>query len=183
LRIIGITGTIGAGKGTIVDYLTSHHEFHHFSVRGYLTKILKERDMEINRDNLVAVANELREKNSPSFIAEELYREAKAEGKNCIIESIRTVGEINALRKNNQFFLFAVDADQKLRYQRIVERASETDHISYETFVDNENREMSSTDPNKQNLDACMKMADFTFINNGSFEDLYEQVDEILKRI
>lgn len=139
--------------------------------------------MEINRDNLVAVANELREKNSPSFIAEELYREAKAEGKNCIIESIRTVGEINALRKNNQFFLFAVDADQKLRYQRIVERASETDHISYETFVDNENREMSSTDPNKQNLDACMKMADFTFINNGSFEDLYEQVDEILKRI
>lgn len=183
MRIIGITGTIGAGKGTIVDYLTSHHEFLHFSVRGYLTKILKERGMEINRDNLVAVANELREKNTPSFIAEELYREAKAEGKNCIIESIRTVGEINALRKNDQFFLFAVDADQKLRYQRIVERASETDHISYETFVDNENREMSSTDPNKQNLDACMKMADFTFINNGSFEDLYEQVDEILKRI
>ena len=132
---------------------------------------------------MVMLANELRAANSPSFIAEELYRVAKEAGKECIIESIRTVGEITSLRKQENFYLFAVDADQKLRYTRILERASETDKINFETFVDNELREMTNTDPNKQNLDACMRLADFTFLNNGSFDDLYRQIDTVLERI
>lgn len=183
MKLIGITGTLGAGKGTIVDYLTKHHGFRHFSVREYLSKIIKERGQEVNRDSLVATANELRAKNTPSYIAEELYMAAKASGVNCIIESIRTVGEVNSLHQKGNFHLFAVDADQKQRYNRIIERASETDKISYETFVDNENREMNSTDPNKQNLSAVMLLADYRFMNNGSFDDLYKQVDEVLAKI
>lgn len=181
--IIGITGTLGAGKGTIVDYLVKHHHFAHFSVREYLSAILKSKGEEINRDTLVATANALRAANGPSFIAEELLREAKASGKNCIIESIRTVGEVTALRQMGGFTLFAVDADQELRYSRIVERASETDKVSFDVFAANEAREMESSDPNKQNLGACMQMADFTFVNNNSFTDLYAQIDLALKKI
>jgi dephospho-CoA kinase len=183
LKIIGITGTLGAGKGTIVDYLRRHHHFQYFSVREYLSRIIREKNEEVTRDTLVAVANELRAKNTPSFIAEELYRQASESGKDCIIESIRTVGEVNALRAKGAFYLFAVDADQKMRYERVVERASETDKISYETFVENENREMNSTDPNKQNIAACMKLADFKFINDGTFDALYRRVDEVLQKI
>mgnify|MGYP000865930078 CR=1 FL=1 len=180
LKIIGITGTLGAGKGTIVDYLTKHHGFVHFSVRGYLTKIIQQKGLAVNRDTLVATANELRAANSPSFIVEELLKGALARGKDCIIESIRTVGDITALRAKGGFTLFAVDADQKLRYTRIVERASETEKITFEVFADNERREMESQDPNKQNLSACMQLADFTFQNNESFDELYRQVDEAL---
>jgi dephospho-CoA kinase len=183
LKIIGITGTLGAGKGTIVDYLTTHHGFKHFSVRGYLSKLIKSSGQEVNRDTLVATANNLRAQHSPSFIAEELYREALESNCNCIIESIRTVGEVNALHEKGNFTLFAVDAEQKQRYNRIVERASETDKVSYETFVENENREMNSTDPNKQNISACMKLADFLFLNNDSIEKLFKQVDEVLHKI
>lgn len=183
MKIIGITGTLGAGKGTIVDYLTRHHHFAHFSVRAYLSRIILSKGFTVNRDTLVATANELREANTPSFIAEELYREAKASGKDCIIESIRTVGEVNALHSKGNFYLFAVDADQKLRYSRILERASETDKVSFETFVSNELREMNNTDPNKQNLAECMKLADFRFINNDGFDELYRKVDEVLKQI
>ncbi len=183
LKIIGITGTLGAGKGTIVDYLTQHHGFKHFSVRGYLSKLIKENGGEVNRDSLVNTANELRAKNSPSFIAEELFREAKESGTNCIIESIRTVGEVNALHAKGNFNLFALDADQKLRYERILERASETDKVTFEMFVENENREMNSTDPNKQNISACISLADFTFINNGTMDALYRSVDLVLDKI
>ena len=183
LKIIGITGTLGAGKGTIVDYLTKHHGFTHFSVRGYLTKIIKVKGEEVNRDSLVNTANELRANNTPSFIAEELYREAKESGSNCIIESIRTIGEVNALHAKGNFNLFAIDAEQKLRYSRIVERASETDRVSFETFADNEKREMNSDDPNKQNLTACMKLADYRFINNESFDQLYKEIDLVLEKI
>lgn len=180
MRIIGITGTLGAGKGTIVDYLVKHHGFVHFSVRGYLTGIVKQRGLEVNRDTLVLVANELRAANTPSYIAEELYREAAQHGGDCIIESIRTVGEVNALKSKGSFWLFAVDAEPQLRYSRITERASETDKVSYETFIDNEKREMSSTDPNKQNLAACIALANYTFHNDGSFDELFKQIEQTL---
>ncbi len=183
MKIIGITGTLGAGKGTIVDYLRRHHQFQYFSVREYLSRIIRERNETVSRDSLVAVANELRAKNSPSFIAEELYSQAAATGKDCIIESIRTVGEVTSLRSKGAFNLFAVDADQKLRFERVLERASETDKINYDTFVENENREMNSTDPNKQNIAACMKLADYKFMNNGSFDELYHHVDAVLEKI
>ncbi len=183
MKIIGITGTLGAGKGTIVDYLIKHHKFQHFSVRAYLSQVIKAKGNEVNRDTLVATANELRANNTPSFIAEELYRQARQSGVDCIIESIRTVGEVNSLHSKGNFYLFAVDADQHLRYERIVERASETDKVSYEVFAANEAREMTNTDPNKQNLSACMALADYKFINNGSFDLLYRQIDEVLQKI
>ncbi len=180
MKIIGITGTLGAGKGTIVDYLTAHHGFKHFSVRGYLIQIIKATGKEVNRDSLTHTANELRAANSPSFIAEELFKEAEKTGANCIIESIRTVGEVTALKAKGNFKLLSVDTDRRLRYERILLRGSETDQISFETFSANEERELSSNDPNKQNLSACMALADYHFTNNGSFDDLYVQLDQIL---
>lgn len=183
MKIIGITGTLGAGKGTIVEYLIQQHGFVHFSVRGYLIKIIQQRGEEVNRDTLTHTANALRAANSPSFIAEELYREAGILGQPCIIESIRTVGEVEALKAKGNFCLFSVDTDRKIRYDRIVLRGSETDRVSYDTFIANEERELNATDPNKQNLSACMQLADYTFTNNGTFEELYQHVDEALKKI
>ncbi|MES2560516.1 MAG: AAA family ATPase [Bacteroidota bacterium] len=183
MKIIGITGTIGAGKGTIVDYLTSRHGFKHYSVRGYLIKIIEQRGMPVNRDSMVVVANELRANNKPSFIAEELFNEALQHGGNCIIESIRTVGEITGLRAKGGFTLFSVDADRRTRYERIVKRGSETDMVSFETFAENEEREMTADDPNKQNVGACMKLADCHFSNDGTFDELYQQVDIALEQL
>ena len=36
MKIIGITGTIGAGKGTIVDYLVLQKGYEHYSVRSFI---------------------------------------------------------------------------------------------------------------------------------------------------
>ena len=181
--IIGITGTIGAGKGTIVEYLVKNNGFNHYSVRGFITEEILKKNLEVNRDNMVIVANDLRKEHTSSYIALQLFEQAKESGKNCVIESLRTTGEVEALKSKGKFYLFAVDADSKIRYDRIVLRKSETDDISYDTFVENEQRELSSNDPNKQNLSACIKMADYIFYNNGSLEELYKKLQEVLNDI
>ena len=181
--IIGITGTLGAGKGTIVDYLVKERGFVHYSVRAYITEEIVRRGMEVNRDTMTMVGNDLRATHTPSYITDQLFERAKAEGKNAVIESVRTPGEIASLRQKGEFYLFAVDADQHTRYERAVLRGSETDHISFETFQENEEREMTATDPNKQNLGVCIQEADFVFMNDGTIPDLYKQVEKVLLQL
>ncbi len=181
--VIGITGTIGAGKGTIVDYLVSQKDFLHFSVRDFLCEEIERRGLPINRDTMVVVANDLRATHSPSYIADQLLERALKSGKNGVIESIRAVGEIESLRKNKNFILFAVDADIHKRYERIVLRKSATDNIDFDTFVENEKREMNTTDPTKQNLSECIKKADYVFNNDKDIIDLQRSVEQVIQSL
>jgi dephospho-CoA kinase len=181
--IIGITGTLGAGKGTIVDYLVSKKGFLHFSVRAFVTEEIEKRGLEVNRDSMVLVANDLRAKYGPAYMAEALFEKAVITGKNCIIESIRTPGEVEILKQKSTFHLFAVDARPEIRYKRIRVRGSETDKVSYQDFLENEEREMDSLDPNHQNLRKCIELADFVLNNDKSISDLHKQLDSVLKSI
>jgi len=102
--IVGITGTLGAGKGTIVEYLKTK-DFTHYSVRSFIVEEIKKRGLPINRDTMVLIGNKLREANYPSYIIEEIYKKAKLENSNTVIESLRTIGEVEALRGKKDFYL------------------------------------------------------------------------------
>lgn len=181
--IIWITWTLGSGKGTIVDYLVQKKWFQHLSVRAFLVEEIQKRWMPTNRDSMVIVANDLRSKYGASYIAEQLYAKAKASWKDTVIESIRAVGEVQILQTKENFHLFAIDADPTIRYERIKLRNNESDHVSYTKFIGDEQREMENEDPTKQNISACMQLADYVFDNNGSLEDLYQHIEKIVKQL
>lgn len=177
--IIGITGTLGAGKGTVVEYL-KQHGFTHYSVRDFLVEEINKRGLEKNRDNMLAVANDLRSTYGPGYIAEQLTERATKAGGDAVIESIRSVGEAEYL-KNNGAMLWAVDADQRARYERIVPRGSETDKVTFEKFQSDEAAEFANEDPTKPNLKKLIEIADAVFLNNGTQEELFAQVEKALK--
>jgi len=180
--VIGITGTIGAGKGEVVSYFKKKG-FVHFSARAALIEEIKKRGLEVNRDSMHIVANELRAAHGAEFLAKLLFTKAQNENKDCIIESIRAVGEIDYLRSKSDFFLIGVDADQKIRYNRIVRRGSDTDKVSFEEFSAQEHREMQSSDPTKHNIFACMQRADIVIENNGTLAGFREKLDEFYGKI
>lgn len=180
--IIGISGTIGAGKGTIVEHLLKKG-FKHYSVRDFLVEEINKRGLESDRDTMVAVANELRTKFGPSYIVDKLYEKANNDGGKCVIESIRCLGEINSLKKKDNFKLVAVDANVESRYSRIVTRASTTDNISFDKFLEQEQKEMTSNNPNEQNLSACIEVADYKLKNDWTIEELHRKVEKILDKI
>lgn len=181
--IIGITGTIGSGKGTIVEYLLKEKGFKHYSARAFITEEIEKRGLPVNRDSMVLVGNDLRAIHGPAYVIEALYERALAMGGDSVIESIRTAGEVEAMRDKEGFCLLAVDADARTRYDRISKRGTSTDSISFEEFAAQEEREMSSDDPGKQNLGECIRLADYALRNDGTFDDLYVQLEEILNSL
>lgn len=181
--VIGITGTLGAGKGTVVDYLVNKKGFRHYSVSGYLKDKLIKKHLEPNRDNLQIIANQIRKRYGPDYITKKLFKKAKKENTNAIIESIRNPKEAEFIKSQKNGYLFAVNATQKTRYLRIQKRASEKDNITFKEFKEQEKRELQSKNPNAQNLPKCIKMADFKFDNGGTIKKLYEKVEKVLAKI
>jgi dephospho-CoA kinase len=181
--VIGITGTIGAGKGTVVDYLVNKKGFKHYSMSGYLKDKLIKKGLEPNRDNLRTIANQIREKYGPDYITRKLFIKAKKDKHDSVIESIRNPKEAQFIRSQENGYLFAIDANQKTRYLRIQKRNSEKDNITFKKFKEQEKKESQSKDPNAQNLPKCISMADYKFDNNGTIRKLYEKVEKIINKI
>ncbi len=181
MMIIGLTGTIWAGKGTIAQYLLSNHNFQHYQVRDVLTQELTKQDLPVTRDTMREMANHLRNIYGSEYIVSQLRSLAQQSGSHTLIESIRTVWEIHYLRSLwPDVRIRWIDADQELRYQRITKRKSATDYVTFQEFCDQECQEMENNDTAKQNLTQCLQLADHVLMNNESVEELYHRIDRTL---
>jgi dephospho-CoA kinase len=181
MKIIWITGPQAAWKWEIVNYLTEKKWFSHYSVRWFLTQEIEKRWLPLDRDSMREVANDLRANYWPSYITDQLFLQAQKDGKDAIIESIRAIWEVESLKKNSDFILLAVNANQKLRFERAIARKSASDFVSFEKFQEQERLESENSDPSKQNINACINMADFVVNNDWDIEELHKQLDEIIK--
>lgn len=77
MKIIGITGTNGAGKGAVVEYLCQSFDYQHYSVSNYLKSLLEEKGIFIDRESLINMGNQLRANHGSNYIIQQLCKHAK----------------------------------------------------------------------------------------------------------
>lgn len=178
--LIGITGTNGSGKGTVVRYLVAQKGFRHYAARAFLTDELVKRGLSVDRSSMRLLANEFRLQYEPAYVIRQLFEQAKRdECDRVVIESVRNVGEAVFLKEQGAL-LIAVDADQRLRYARVEKRRSSTDHVDFATFLEHEEREMNPVGSHDMDIRGVMLQADVTIENNGTIEVLHEDIERAL---
>ena len=177
--IIGLTGTMGSGKGEVVNILMSKG-FEHHVFSDIIREEAKKRGLKPTRENLQKVGNTLRKEKEPGYMAKMLIKRFKKQ--DVVVDGIRSLDELDALKERQDFVLVGVDAPQRLRYERIKARERKGDPDSFEEFKMLDDRENNATGKG-QEIRRCIAKADHLIINDSSIEELRKNVEDILSDI
>lgn len=179
--IIGLVGEPSGGKDTAADYLVKKYKFTHVStgdlVREYITS---NKLGDLTRQNLKAAAIKLREQFGSDYLAYTALQSTKSD--RIVVSGLRTVAEVHCIQLNKGIIL-CVNANIKTRFERAKQRGRIGEDIDYETFKKIQASEQRSQDPNRQNVEAVISIADENIHNNGSLQDLYSQIDDFMNRL
>ena len=179
--IIGLTGKNGAGKGEVARFLTeSGYEYH--SLSDILREELASRGQAVTREVLIGIGNELRANYGAGVLAERTLEKLGLEA-HAVVDSIRNPFEVEALRRRKTFYLLSVDADPKIRFERAKIRNREGEATTYEGFLEMEAREAQTSDPTTQQLNRTAEMADAVVYNNGTVDELRDQVRQVVQAL
>lgn len=181
--IIGVTGTLGSGKDSVSEYLVKEKGFGFSSTGDIIREYVHNAGLPSNRDTQRKMAGKLISENGQGFLLKEAIKRAKGENK--VISGIRQPDEADYLRGGKDTYLIAVDAPIEIRFARMKDRMRPGDPKSVEELKEKESEEMHGGISNKnvQNISYCIKKANFNLDNSGTKEELYKQVEDVLRRI
>lgn len=176
--VIGLISKMAGGKDTIKKYLEENYAAKSCRFSSILRDNLDRLFIEKSRDNLQKLSVSLRQTFGDDILAKTIAKEVDSlKSDLVVVDGVRRPADIKYLKKLDNFFLIKIIADEKVRYQRAVLRNENPgdDKKSFATFLNDHKKEAESKIPE------VMKEADFTIDNNGSFDNLYMQIDKIIK--
>ena len=181
IMLIGLTGRNASGKSTLVEWFNEKKGMKSYSCSDSIRAWLRDQNKEITRDALIEGGRELRRQGGGGILAEMLIE--ILDGKDAVIDSIRTPAEVSVLRSRGDFFLIEVKASEEIRWSRLQDRARPGDPTEKNIFLEQENKEIKAKDSAGQDLDATAEMSDFQIFNDGSVENLYTKLDDLWEKL
>ena len=178
--IIGLTGPIASGKGTIKKYIEEKYGAKECRFSSILRDVLTRLNVEIKRENLQKISTVLRQAFGEDALAKAIAADVvKLDSDMVVVDGVRRMTDIVHLKNLSGFVLVKVDADPKIRYERMKVRNENKsdDKKTFDAFLKDHLSEADGQVPE------VMKNATNSIENSGSLKDLYKQVDNLIKKI
>jgi dephospho-CoA kinase len=175
--IIGLAGSVGAGKGTAADYLIRRYGAEVFLFSGPLRRILEILRMDGSRVNFQYLSKVLRDAYGQdlfSVVAKKTIDES--DRKVIVIDGARRVSDLDGIATDPNFRLVYIDSDVKTRYERIVKRGQNRGDgdKTFEEFLKEENAEAETT------IRALKDQAHLVIENDSGEAEFYAAIDEFV---
>jgi dCMP deaminase len=178
MLIIGITGHYCSGKDTMAEHL-AQMGFSHISLSDFIREECTKRGIEITRDNLIKMGNEMREKNGHGILGERAFEKLSAQGGDFVVTSIRHPAEVKALKKHGHFFLVEGRAPVKVRFERMQKRNRENDPKTLKEMLEKERIESQESGPGQQ-MTNVIKMAEIVVNNDSTKEAQKKKLERLV---
>ena len=178
--ILGLVGPLACGKETVKKYLVENYKAKDCRFSTILRDVLNRTAVPVSRENLQKLSTVLRANFGENLLAKAIAMDAsKLDADIVVIDGVRRPTDIEHLNELPNFFLIKIDAEPRLRYERLIKRnENEGDEKkTFEQFLKDHEAEADKLVP------LVMATAKHAIDNNGSFEDLYKQVDEIVEKV
>jgi len=173
-EVIGIVGTIAAGKDTAGDHISNVLNVPLFQISSPLKQICTNNGVEPTRDNLIALGTQLAAEHGDGYLAEYILEQMPDRA---VITGMRQLGQIAVLESRTDLTLLSIDASPSTRFERAKRNDKLGEARTLDEFVAREIAENSA--PNAQRLFEVMDLAKYHLSNEASIEDLYAQLDLI----
>ncbi|NUM25453.1 MAG: AAA family ATPase [Candidatus Buchananbacteria bacterium] len=178
--IIGLIGELAAGKGTITRYLKENHQAVSFRFSDPLRETLNIFDLDVSRENMQNISTMLRTNFGENILAKAIAKKVREGDDNFIvIDGVRRHTDLENLSDVPGFNLVYITADQKIRHDRYVKR-NENVGDDKMTFADFQIKEQAEAD---RQIPEVAKSANYKINNDGSLEQLYQQIEDTIKKI
>jgi len=176
--VLGLLGTIGSGKGTAAKFLKKKYKFKIISMGNILRALARKLKIPVNRKNLQILQKKYRKKYGGDYFVNLAWQKINAsKDKKWVIDGIRNPDDASVSRRNKAILIF-IDANPKIRFERMKKRRRKGFSKTLEEFKKEEQREWRLLNFNK-----ALKYTQYKIDNSKSQKDLYLQIDRLMKKI
>lgn len=179
--ILGFTGPIASGKDVSKKYLIEKYGASAFRFSTVMRDLLVRLGLEINRYNLSHLSTSLRQTFGEDLFARTVARDVRgAETDLIVVDGIRRLADIEHLKDIPGFHLVAIDADPRVRFERLVTR---NENVGDNTKTFEQFQRDASELETEISIPIVMEQAALKIDNSTSFAALYAQIDKIIADI